>query len=92
MEQQQILDIASPDLTLEQRELMQAWLSIIKRTVAKKPVEERPGFLLWAERKAKKELTPGNYQYFLGQLEKAKSKAAKALDLHIRAERSANGL
>ena len=92
MNKQTVMVLDSPDLSLEQRRLLQAWLKIIKRKASEKPVHIRPNFLSWCLRQARTELTPANFNYFQKPAQKARIEAYRAYEKHIKAVRSQNGL
>lgn len=92
MNKQTSMSFDNPDLSQEQRRLLQAWLKILTRKAKLKPVHLKPGFLNWCLVQSKKELTPANYAYFSPIARKAYLKSLQAYEQHIKAVRSQNGL
>lgn len=77
----------NPDLTLEQRRLLQAWLKIIGRHIYEKN-SKAFGYLYWADKKAKAELTPGNYKVYWTARCKVWQRITRAILRHVKAESS----
>jgi len=87
MTKQQEMTFDDPDNCQEQRRLLQAWLKIIKRKLPAE-LKRQIGFVNWAIKTSRSELTPANYAYFRPIAQEALHSILKKYERHIKAERN----